>query len=144
MSDLDFTGMSYDELTGYSVGELFNSLHSSDWGFHSNIPIEELMKITHVGKCVLCEAIVIADRQDDAEFFEAAFSFYGPLIDAALEEMDLPRRCTLCGARLPHTEAQMEDHWATYGDHGRMCPECERRLPEHAGYCSHYQQQDNR
>lgn len=137
MSDLDFTGMSYDELTGYSVGELFNSLHSSDWGFHSNIPTEELMKITHVGKCVLYEAIVIADRQGNAEFFEAAFSFYGSLIDAALEEMDLPRRCTLCGAALPHTETAMAEHRATYGHHGELDQQG-RRIPHHRSEdCTH-------
>ena len=39
---------------------------------------------------MLFEAILIADRQGNEDFFEGACSFYGsPLINAALEEMNL-------------------------------------------------------
>ena len=64
------------------------------------------------------QRIALHDADDD--FFEMAFSFYGPLIDTALEEMDLPRRCTLCGLEMPHTEEQMATHRASYGHHGEL------------------------
>ena len=141
MTDLDFTATSFDD---YRVGDLFAQLRSPDYRFRPNLPSADLMKRVHAGKSLVYEAIMGADRQDNVEFFEAAFSYYGSLIDTALEEMDLPQRCTLCGAQLPHTEAAMEAHRATYGDHGRLCTACGTRLPAHTEYCPNCQQQDDR
>ena len=39
---------------------------------------------------MLYDAIALAHEQNNEEFFEYAYDFYGPLIDAALKEMDLP------------------------------------------------------
>ena len=87
---LDFTGMDWDELTGYSVGDLMGALRTSDFRHRPNISAVDLMRLAHVGKSMLFEAILIADRQGNEDFFEGACSFYGsPLINAALEEMNL-------------------------------------------------------
>jgi hypothetical protein len=64
----------------------------------------DLMKLAEVGKRMLFDAIYVADEQNDATFFEEAFSHYGRVIYEALMEMDLPNRCTLCGVLMPHTD----------------------------------------
>ena len=56
------------------------------------------MKATEIGRGLLSVAIHTADDQDSAEFFAEAYSFYGPLVDTALEEMGLPNRDTVTGA----------------------------------------------
>lgn len=68
------------------------------------ITTNQLGVVAEVGHDLLYAAVCTADEQDDAEFFETAFGQWGPLITAAMEECDLPDRCTLCGVRLPHTE----------------------------------------
>ena len=63
------------------------------------------MKLAEVGKSMLYDAVWVAEEQDNVEFFEAAYGFYGRLIDSAMEEMNLPDRCGVCGHLRPgHTE----------------------------------------
>ena len=50
------------------------------------------MKLAEIGKYLFCEAVWLADDHDNTEFFTEAFSFYGPLVTAALEEMNLDHR----------------------------------------------------
>jgi hypothetical protein len=141
MTDLDFTATSFDD---YRVGDLFALLRSPDNRFRPNLPSADLMKLIQAGKSLVYDAIAAADAQDNVEFFEAAFGFYGPLIDAALEEMSLPQRCTLSGATMPHTEAAMAEHRATYGHHGELDQQG-RRIPNHRSEdCTHDEQRDDR
>lgn len=112
MNDLDFTGMSIAERNAFTVGELMAPLLNPDWR-EGNLDIDyyrpyvataDLMKLAEVGKRMLFDAIYVADEQNDATFFEEAFSHYGRVIYEALIEMDLPNRCTLCGVLMPHTD----------------------------------------
>ena len=57
------------------------------------------MKLAEIGKYLFCEAVWQADDQDNTEFFTEAFSFYGPLVTAAMEEMGLALRSTHDGRR---------------------------------------------
>ena len=57
------------------------------------------MKLAEIGKYLFCEAVWLADDQDNVEFFTEAFSFYGPLVTGALEEMGLDHRSTRDGRR---------------------------------------------
>ena len=43
------------------------------------------MKLAEVGKSMLYDAVWVAEEQDNVEFFEAAYGFYGRLIDSAME-----------------------------------------------------------
>lgn len=93
MSDLDFTGMSIADREAYRVAELTAPLRNPEWreGHYNdnvdlylpNVATTDLVKLAEVGKWMLYEAIWLADDQDNAEFFEEAFSLYGPLISAA-------------------------------------------------------------
>jgi hypothetical protein len=89
MSELDFTATNFDE---YTVGELLAMLPDYRRGpYDPDTSTVNLMKVTQVGSYLLKCAVAIAYEQNNEEFFEEAFGFYGPLIDAALQELGLPR-----------------------------------------------------
>ena len=81
--DYDYTGIREQERHNYTVGELLDAIND-----RMIAKTEDLMTATEIGRGLLAEAICTADDQDDAEFFAAAYSFYGPLIDTVLEECD--------------------------------------------------------
>jgi hypothetical protein len=68
-------------------------------GMSPNVATADLMKLAEIGKYLFCEAVWLADDQDNVEFFTEAFSFYGPLVTGALEEMGLDHRSTHDGRR---------------------------------------------
>ena len=94
------------------VGELTAPLRNPDWRGHDytysgfeeyyrpNVATADLLKAAEIGKYLFCEAIWLADDQDNTEFFTEAFSFYGPLATAAMEEMGLSDRSTDDGQRV--------------------------------------------
>ena len=92
MNDFDFTGMSIEERHQHTVGGLVDAID------HRYAKTADLMKLAEIGKYMLYEAVCTADEQDNAEFFAEAFSFYGPLITAVLEECGREHRDTLTGA----------------------------------------------
>jgi hypothetical protein len=94
MNDFDFTGMSEQERNRYTVGELIDAL-TIDTIVGGGVGIvinrefaetEDLMRAAEIGKYLLYEAVCTADDEDNAQFFEAAYGFYGPLIDTVLQE----------------------------------------------------------
>jgi hypothetical protein len=66
-----------------TVGELLDSI---DGILNPNITAEELMKVAEIGKLLFYEAIFTADEEDNAEFFAEAYGFWGPVVDAVLQE----------------------------------------------------------
>lgn len=58
---------------------------------------EELMVVAQTGRDLFYAAICAADEDDNREFFVCALGYYGPLVDAALEECGLDRRDQLTG-----------------------------------------------
>jgi hypothetical protein len=81
--DYDYTGMREQERNNYTVGELLDAIND-----RMIAKTKDLMKATEIGRGLLAGAICTADDQDNAAFFAAAYSFYGPLIDTVLEECD--------------------------------------------------------
>ena len=81
--DYDYTGMSEQERNNYTVGELLDSI---DGILNPNITAEELMKVAEIGKLLFYEAICTADEEDNAEFFAEAYGYWGPVVDAVLQE----------------------------------------------------------
>ena len=140
MSDLDFTGMSIADREAYRVAELTAPLRNPEWreGHYNdnvdlylpNVATTDLVKLAEVGKWMLYEAIWLADDQDNAEFFEEAFSLYGPLISAAMQEMELRDRCTING-RLEDPIVQCPVCHADQYLHRTTCPVCHRSAPGH-------------
>ena len=102
MNDFDFTGMPIEERKRYTVGELVDALTIDTivGGIVINrefAQTEDLMKAAEIGKSLLYEAVCTADDQDNAEFFAAAYSFYGPQVDTVLQECGRENRDTLTG-----------------------------------------------
>jgi hypothetical protein len=120
MNNLDFSRMNIAECDADTIGELMAPLLNPDWYsdapsrdgectidyYRPNVAAADLITLVEVGKGMLYDAIGVAADQDDTEFFEQAFSLYGHLIDAAIEEMDPPRRCTLCGVLQSHEDCK--------------------------------------
>ncbi len=84
-----------------TVGELFDSI---DGSLNFNITAEQLMAVAEVGKLLFYAAICKADDEDNAEFFVEAYSYWGPVVDAVLEECDLGYRNTITGRRFGAAE----------------------------------------
>ena len=77
-----------------TVGELFDSI---DRILNLNITAEELMKVAEIGKDLFFGAICTADEEDNAEFFAEAYSYWGPVVDAVLEDCYRDYRDTTTG-----------------------------------------------
>ena len=77
-----------------TVGELLDSISCI---LNLNITAKDLMKVAEIGKLLFYEAICTADDQDNAEFFEEAYSAWGPVVDAVLQECNREDRDTLTG-----------------------------------------------
>ena len=142
MSYLDFTGMNIAERESYQVGELTAPLHNPDFRegvyaedgsndlYRPNVATTDLLKLAEVGKWMLYEAIWLADDQDNAEFFEEAFSLYGPLVTAAMMEMSLRDRNTITG-RLEDPIVKCPTCHRDQYLHRTTCPICHRSAPGH-------------
>ena len=78
MNDFDFTGMPIEERKRYTVGELVDDINHRHGINREFDQTEDLMKAAEIGKSLLYEAVCTADDQDNAEFFAAAYGFYGP------------------------------------------------------------------
>jgi hypothetical protein len=61
---------------------------------------EKLLVVAEAGQELLYEAICTADEDDDEEFFVEAYGYWGPLVDAVLEECDREDRDSATGRRL--------------------------------------------
>ena len=74
------------------------------------ITTNQLCVVAEIGHDLLYAAVCQADEQDDAEFFETAFSHWGELIEAAITECDLRERCHRCGNVLPDSRRCEQEH----------------------------------
>lgn len=90
-----YDGLPEEERNAYTVGELMDAISKPEVAAKT----EDLTRPIEIGSDLLYEAIRIADELGAAEFFTEAFSFYGPLGTAALEEMRLDYRSTHDGRR---------------------------------------------
>jgi hypothetical protein len=81
----------------FTVGELLDAINQT---LNPDVTTEQLLAVARIGKTLLYESIWIADQQDNAEFFEMAYSYWGPLVTAVQEECDLSDRDTRTGHRL--------------------------------------------
>jgi hypothetical protein len=64
------------------------------------------MKVAEIGKDLFFGAICTADEEDNAEFFAEAYSYWGPVVDAVLQECDLPYRNTITGRLFDEHEGE--------------------------------------
>jgi hypothetical protein len=79
-----------------TVGELLDAI---DQTLNPDVTTNKLLAVAEIGKTLLYSAICIADEQDNPEFFEEAYGFWGPLVDAVLEECGLDWRDSFTGRR---------------------------------------------
>jgi hypothetical protein len=142
MTDLDFTGMNIADREAFRVGDLTAPLRNPDYVsdpanpdgyrhyYRADIPAADLLKLAEVAKWMLYEAIWIADDQNNAQFFEEAFSLYGPLVSAAMQEMSLRDRSTLTG-RVEDPLVKCSGCGHDQYLHRTTCPVCHRSAPGH-------------
>jgi len=72
-----------EERNKLTVGELFDSINHIR---NPDVTTEKVLAVAEIGKSLLYHATCIAYEQDDADFFEEAYSLWGPLVDAVKVE----------------------------------------------------------
>ena len=55
------------------------------------------MRAAEIGNLLFYEAICTADEEDNAEFFAEAYGYWGPVVDAVLQECDRDYRNSATG-----------------------------------------------
>ena len=95
-TDYDYTDTDFSAMT---VGELLALVRNPGGTefYRRNVPTADLLKLAQVGQDLFCDAVLVADDQDNAEFFAEAFNYHAQLVHGALERMELDDRDTRTG-----------------------------------------------